>query len=82
MDSARSHRWSSTFEGKRMDSARHTEKFMNANQDSTSSSVAPEVLRTSRGAYAPAFVALRAPLRQTQPSYLDSGFLEKDGIIN
>ena len=36
------------------------------NQDSASSSVAPEVLRTSRGADAPAFFALRAPLRQTQ----------------
>ena len=49
-----------------MGSARHTEKFMNANQDSTSSFVAPEVLRTSRGADAPAFVALRAPLRETR----------------
>jgi len=49
-----------------MDSARHTEKFMGANQHSTSSSVAPEVLRTSRGVDAPAFVTLRAPLRQTQ----------------
>ena len=58
--------WSNTLEGKRMDSARHTEKFMGTNQDSTSSSVAPEVLRTSRGADAPTFVALRAPLRQTQ----------------
>jgi len=52
--------------GEGMGSARHTEKFMGANQDSTSLSVAPEVPRTSRDADAPAFVALRAPLRQTQ----------------
>jgi hypothetical protein len=50
-----------------MDSARHTEKkFMGPNQDSTSSFVAPEVLSTSRGADAPAFVAFRAPLPHTQ----------------
>ena len=42
-----------------MGRSRRTEKFMGLNQDSTSLSVAPEVLRTSRGADAPAFVALR-----------------------
>ena len=45
-----------------MDRSRHTEKLLGANQDSTSSSVAPEVLRTSGGADVPAVVALRAPL--------------------
>ena len=49
-----------------MDSARHTEVLMGVNQDITSSFVCPEVLRISRGAEAPAFVALRAPLRYTQ----------------
>jgi len=48
-----------------MDSARHTEKLVGPNQDSRPF-VCPEVLRTSPGAGAPAFVALCAPLRQTQ----------------
>ena len=39
-------------------SARHTEKLMGPNQESTSLFVCPEVLRTSRGADAPAFVAM------------------------
>ena len=47
-----------------MDRARRTEKLMGLDQGSASPSVAPEVLRTSRDADAPAFVALRAPLRQ------------------
>jgi hypothetical protein len=51
-----------------MDRSQHTEKSMGANQDHSSSSVAPEVPRTSGGADAPAVVALRAPLRQTQYS--------------
>ena len=60
---------SSTREGKRMGSARHTETFMGLNQDSTSpssTSVCPGVRRAFRGAEAPAFVAFRAPLRRTQ----------------
>ena len=59
-------RWCITWEMKRMYRSRHTDKIINANQDSKLSPVAPEVLRTSRGADALAFVALRAPLRQTQ----------------
>jgi len=49
-----------------MGRSRHTEKFMGGNQDSTSPFFCSEVLRTSRGADAPAFVALRALLRQTK----------------
>ena len=49
-----------------MGRSRHTEEFIGLNQESTSPFVWPEVLRTSSGADAPAFVALRAPLRQTQ----------------
>ena len=42
------------------------EKFMGADQDSTSLSLCPEVLCTSEGADAPAVAALRAPLHPTQ----------------
>ena len=59
----------------RMDRSRHTEQPMGANQDRTALPVAPEVLRTSGGADAPAVVALRSPLRQTQLSCLGSLFL-------
>ena len=72
-----SDRWFNTREGKRMDSARHTEKTVY--QDSVPSSVAPKVLRTSRGADAPAFVALRAPFSRLN-GYLDSG-LDWTGLM-
>ena len=68
-----------------MDRSQHTGKSMGANQDRSSSSVAPEVLRASGGADAPAVATLRAPLRQTQYSCkesngcLDSGFLQTRG---
>ena len=45
-----------------MDRSPHAEKPLGANQDRSSSSVAPEVIRASGGADAPAVVALCAPL--------------------
>ena len=47
----------------RMDRSRHTKKFMGANQDRSSLSVAPEVICPSGDADVPVVVALRAPLR-------------------
>ena len=47
----------------RMDRSQLTEKPLNSNQDRSSWFVCPEVPRTPGGAYAPAVVALRAPIR-------------------
>ena len=53
-----------------MDRSPHAEKPLGANYDRSSWSVAPEVLRASDGADAPAVVALCAPLHhcRSQPN--------------
>ena len=61
-----------------MDRSQHTGRSMGANKDRSSSPVAPEVLRASGGADAPAVVALRAPLRQTGISDFGLGDLGKN----
>ena len=67
---------------RRMDRSQHTGKSMGANQDSSSLPVAPEVLRASGGADAPAVFALRAPLRQTQYSCKESNGCLDSGLID